>query len=59
MDPDGTPHSVLEVAGAYFCAGTDKVSIGSEAVYAVERMLANDGRSDGKSAVETITRAYG
>lgn len=59
VDPDGTPHSALEVAGAYFRAGADKVSIGSEAVYAVERMLANGGRSDGNSAVETIAHAYG
>ena len=59
MDPDSMLHSALEVAGAYFRAGADKVSIGSEAVYAVERMLANDGCSDGKSAVETITRVYG
>ncbi|WFD30298.1 dCMP deaminase [Malassezia sp. CBS 17886] len=38
-DPDGTVHSALEVAHAYFRAGADKVSIGSEAVYAVERLL--------------------
>ena len=56
MDPDSMLHSALEVSGAYFRAGADKVSIGSEAIYAVERMLANDGCSDGKSAVETITR---
>ncbi|KAF9515640.1 hypothetical protein BS47DRAFT_1360909 [Hydnum rufescens UP504] len=41
VDPDGTPRSALEVAGAYFRAGTDKVSIGSEAVIAVERLLAH------------------
>ncbi|KAH9937021.1 uncharacterized protein B0H18DRAFT_968792 [Fomitopsis serialis] len=38
VDPDGTPHSALEVAGAYFRAGADKVSVATEAVYAVERM---------------------
>ncbi len=32
-DPDGTPRPALEVASAYFRAGADKVSIGSEAVY--------------------------
>lgn len=38
-DPDGTFHPALKVAHAYFRAGADKVSIGSEAVYAVERLL--------------------
>ena len=71
VDPDGTPRSALEVAGAYFRAGADKVSIGSEAVYAVERLRtsasvsivdAEDSsgrRGDGDSAIETIARAYG
>ena len=69
VDPDGTPRSALEVAGAYFRAGADKVSIGSEAVYAVERLRAatssscipgaEEGRGDGSSAIETIARAYG
>ncbi|KAI0321722.1 hypothetical protein OF83DRAFT_1050767 [Amylostereum chailletii] len=59
VDPDGTPRSALEVAGAYFRAGADKVSIGSEAVHAVERMRANGGKGDGASAIETIAHAYG
>ncbi|KAG6898053.1 hypothetical protein C0992_006531 [Termitomyces sp. T32_za158] len=60
VDPDGTPRSALEVAGAYFRAGADKVSIGSEAVYAVERLRAGgSGKGDGTSAIETIARAYG
>jgi glutamine amidotransferase/cyclase len=42
-DPDGTPRSALEVAGAYFRAGADKVSIGSEAVYAVEQLVMRGG----------------
>jgi hypothetical protein len=46
VDPDGTKRSALEVAGAYFRAGADKVSIGSEAVYAVER-LRQSGKLDG------------
>lgn len=58
VDPDGTKRSALEVAGAYFRAGADKVSIGSEAVYAVERLLAA-GKPDGTSAIETIAHAYG
>ncbi|KAG6912015.1 hypothetical protein DXG01_000263 [Tephrocybe rancida] len=58
VDPDGTKRSALEVAGAYFRAGADKVSIGSEAVYAVERLRAA-GKCDGTSAIETIAHAYG
>ncbi|TFK41228.1 hypothetical protein BDQ12DRAFT_679114 [Crucibulum laeve] len=58
VDPDGTKHSAREVAGAYFRAGADKVSIGSEAVYAVER-LRESGKADGTSAIETIAHAYG
>lgn len=65
FDPDGTPHSALEVAGAYFRAGADKVSIATEAVYAVEKMLSRSvvdgeiGEGDGTSAIETIAKAYG
>lgn len=61
VDPDGTPRPALEVAGAYFRAGADKVSIGSEAVYAVERLRAMTpaAAADGSSAIETIARAYG
>ncbi|KAG6851181.1 hypothetical protein H0H93_015191 [Arthromyces matolae] len=58
VDPDGTPRSALEVAGAYFRAGADKVSIGSEAVYTVERLRVT-GKGDGTSAIETIAHAYG
>ncbi|KAG7099146.1 hypothetical protein E1B28_001017 [Marasmius oreades] len=61
VDPDGTKHTALEVASEYFRAGADKVSIGSEAVYAVERLLASSdpSKGDGTSAIETIARAYG
>jgi len=59
VDPDGTKHTALEVAGLYFRAGADKVSIGSEAVYAVERLRANGNRPDGTSAIETISLVYG
>ncbi|KAJ7706247.1 imidazole glycerol phosphate synthase HisHF [Mycena rosella] len=59
VDPDGTARSALEVASAYFRAGADKVSIGSEAVYAVERLRARGGAADGTSAIETIAHAYG
>ncbi|KAF7797753.1 hypothetical protein EIP86_008953 [Pleurotus ostreatoroseus] len=68
VDPDGTKHSALEVASLYFRAGADKVSIASEAVYAVERMRARAkeqgidedlAEGDGTSAIETIARPYG
>ncbi|KAI0695147.1 imidazole glycerol phosphate synthase HisHF [Cytidiella melzeri] len=68
VDPDGTRRSALEVAGAYFRAGADKVSIASEAVKAVETMreLAKAAdqdpdlaSGDGTSAIETIAKAYG
>lgn len=62
-DPDGTVHSALEVAGAYFRAGADKVSIGSEAVIAVEEMLEREARGEkamtGKTGIETIAYGYG
>ncbi|KAJ2928875.1 hypothetical protein H1R20_g8146, partial [Candolleomyces eurysporus] len=60
VDPDGTKRSALEVAGAYFRAGADKVSIGSEAVYTVERLRASGWqKGDGTSAIETIAHTYG
>jgi glutamine amidotransferase/cyclase len=59
IDPDGTKRPALEVAGAYFRAGADKVSIGSEAVYAVERLRASGWEKGGTSAIETIAHTYG
>lgn len=71
VDPDGTKHSALEVADAYFRAGADKVSIGSEAVTATEALLASlpEGEFDpakasstartGKTGIEMISKAYG
>lgn len=64
VDPDGTKRSALEVAGAYFRSGADKVSIGSEAVLAVEELLQRqrDGVTPaltGKTGIETISTGYG
>lgn len=71
VDPDGTPHSALEVAEAYFRAGADKVSIGSEAVTATESLLSAlaEGEFDpvkapasaltGQTGIERISGAYG
>lgn len=58
-DPDGTPRSALDVAAAYFRAGADKVSVGSDAVRAVERLRERGGEGDGSSGIEQIARAYG
>jgi glutamine amidotransferase/cyclase len=49
----------LDVAGEYFRSGADKVSIGSDAVYAAEKFYANDCVPDGTSAIETIAHCYG
>jgi glutamine amidotransferase/cyclase len=57
-DDSGRQWTALEVASAYFRAGADKVSIGSEAVDIVEAYLAS-GTATGKSAIETISHVYG
>jgi glutamine amidotransferase/cyclase len=64
VDPDGTKRSALEVAGAYFRSGADKVSIGSEAVLAVEELLERESKGiepicTGKTGIETISKGYG
>ncbi len=40
-------------------SGADKVSIGSDAVEAVEAYLAAGGKKDGRTAIEQISRVYG
>lgn len=49
----------LDVARMYFRSGADKVSIGSDAVFAAEQYYANNNQGDGKSPMETISTAYG
>ena len=49
----------LEVATLYFKSGADKVSIGSDAVIAAEQYYASNRALTGKSAIETISEAYG
>lgn len=58
-DPDGTVHPAFEVAGEYFRSGADKVSIGSDAVYAAEKYYESGQKKDGTTAIETIAKAYG
>ena len=57
-DSEGISYSALDVAGKYFRSGADKISIGSDAVYAVEEYL-REGRKSGKTAIEQISRVYG
>ncbi|PSK46242.1 Imidazole glycerol phosphate synthase hisHF [Elsinoe australis] len=49
----------LEVATLYFKSGADKVSIGSDAVVAAQEYYANNKMKTGKTAIETISKAYG
>lgn len=57
-DSTGKHYSALDVAAAYFRAGADKISIGSDAVAIVEDYL-RSGTATGQSAIETIARVYG
>jgi glutamine amidotransferase/cyclase len=57
-DSDGRHYSALDVAAEYFRSGADKISIGSDSVYAVEQFLAT-GKKSGKSAIEQISFVYG
>ncbi|KAJ3024417.1 UNVERIFIED_CONTAM: hypothetical protein HDU68_008184 [Siphonaria sp. JEL0065] len=51
--------TALEVAAEYFRSGADKVSIGSDAVYAAEAYYKNGNSCDGTSSIEQISRVYG
>ncbi|WP_296806174.1 imidazole glycerol phosphate synthase subunit HisF [Thiocapsa sp.] len=57
-DARGRDYSALDVADAYFRSGADKISIGSDAVEAVEGYLQR-GTKDGSTAIEQIARVYG
>src|SRR5277367_3172254 len=59
VDPDGTKHSALDVTTKYFQSGADKVSIGSDAVLAVEEYLLRGKTLTGTTSIETIAAAYG
>ncbi|KHG04613.1 hypothetical protein F383_29249 [Gossypium arboreum] len=66
-DSNGRYYSSLEVASEYFRSGADKISIGSDAVYAAEEYLKTKVGSftslglvkTGKSSLEQISRVYG
>jgi len=57
-DASGRYYSALDVASEYFRSGADKVSIGSDAVYAVEE-LRRTGTKTGKTSIEQIAHVYG
>ncbi len=57
-DSEGKHYSSLDVAHEYFRSGADKISIGSDAVYTVEKYL-EDGEKNGCSSIEQISRVYG
>ncbi|KAL6284023.1 hypothetical protein ACE6H2_014952 [Prunus campanulata] len=57
-DANGRKYSSLEVASEYFRCGADKISIGSDAVYAAEKYL-RTGVKSGNSSLEQISRVYG
>jgi glutamine amidotransferase/cyclase len=57
-DSGGKHYSSLDVAHEYFRSGADKISIGSDAVYTVEKYL-QKGEKTGRSSIERISRVYG
>lgn len=57
-DENGQYYSSLEVASEYFRSGADKVSIGSDAVYAAEEYLKTKVKT-GKTSIEQISKVYG
>jgi glutamine amidotransferase/cyclase len=57
-DSTGVFHSALDVAAEYFRSGADKISIGSDAVYAAEKYC-RENKQDGTSSIEQISHIYG
>lgn len=57
-DKHGRYYSSLEVASEYFRSGADKISIGSDAVFAAEEYL-KTGVKTGKTSLEQISYVYG
>lgn len=54
-DATGQHYSALEVASRYFRSGADKVSIGSDAVFAAEDYLQSRIKT-GRSSIEQISK---
>lgn len=58
-DGRGVSHTAVDVAAAYFRAGADKVSLGSDAVAAAEAYIAAGRVASGASSLEAISAKYG
>mmetsp|Transcript_7380 Transcript_7380/g.16172 ORF Transcript_7380/g.16172 Transcript_7380/m.16172 type:complete len:555 (-) Transcript_7380:163-1827(-) len=58
-DASGRKYTALEVADAYFRAGADKVSLGTDAVDAARAYHAAGGKCSGDTSIEAISRKYG
>ncbi|PVU91632.1 hypothetical protein BB561_004294 [Smittium simulii] len=59
MDSTGESWTATQVADAYFKAGADKISIGSDAVYSAEEYYRNSRICNGNSSIEEISKIYG
>mmetsp|Transcript_107128 Transcript_107128/g.299249 ORF Transcript_107128/g.299249 Transcript_107128/m.299249 type:complete len:571 (+) Transcript_107128:109-1821(+) len=57
-DAAGKHYSALTVADAYFRAGADKVSLGTDAVEAAKEYIAK-GKLTGETSIEQISKKYG
>ncbi len=57
-DNNNKTYKAIEVAEAYFRAGADKISIGSDAVYAAEKYLKTNEKT-GESSIEEISSIFG
>eukprot|EP00897_Mesotaenium_endlicherianum_P008673 jgi/Mesen1/7834/ME000417S07142 len=57
-DSQGKHYTSLEVAAEYFRSGADKISIGSEAVFAAEDFI-RSGEKTGRTGIEQISYVYG
>ncbi|KAJ3226527.1 hypothetical protein HK099_004703 [Clydaea vesicula] len=58
-NPSGDLIPAIDVAREYFRSGADKVSIGSDAVFAAEEFLKSGKVLTGTSSIEQISKVYG
>jgi imidazole glycerol-phosphate synthase len=59
-DPlSGQTWNALDVASRYFRAGADKISIGSDAVFAAEDYIKSGKVKTGETSIELISHVYG
>lgn len=58
-EPSGEIVLAADVAASYFRSGADKVSIGSDAVYAAEQYYSRGKKLLGDTSIEQISQRYG